>query len=408
MALNVLVRGTADSLDNSTMHVREMDPKVYMKRANEAEFVRLLRLVQMKRSAKSKGRKGFVSGAGLQNCENPKFEWANTDLGTPTDTVNGAIAYDATSLVVDNGTSFTAGHVILNTRTKERMLVTAVSTNTLTVTRGWGSSDGLASGIDAAAILDGDTIALLGTAFQENTDTPSAINFASEEFYNYTQIFKEATGASLTDLATKYYGHINKMEFKRKMLLDLFLRRRAAAYYRGVRSLVTTGTYPIRTTAGLEQWITTNVHELTGGMSYNDFLDFTEDVMSYGGNEKIIVCNPAMMTLIQKEVVDGANVSVDVAPMATEYGIKIKRLSTIHGDFDFMQDRSLSYLYPSTMAVGFALELDLVEEMILRPDVWKENVQDNGVDGRIDEIIGEAGLKVVNQERHGIITVDLS
>lgn len=407
MSLNILNRGATDTNDNSTMQVREMDPKVYQKRANFAFFVTFLRLLQMRRTSKRSNRSGMSYGNKLKNVENPKFEWANTDIGTPTDTVNGAINSSATSLVVDNGTTFTAGDVIMNLTTKERMLVTAVSTNTLTVVRGWGSSDALAAP-SAAAVADGATIAILGNAFEENDDAPSAMSFSTEEFYNYTEIFRRVTGSSNTELATKYYGDVNTMNFKKQMLWDLFLRDRAASYYRGVRNKLTTGTHPIRTQAGLEQWITTNVHELTGGMDYNDFLDFTEDVMAYGGDEKMIVANPAMMTLIQKEVIGNPNVQLPLSPKAKEFGVAIKQLTTVHGTFDFAVDRTLGDIYPSTMAVAYCLEFGLLEEMILRPDKWKENIQDNDVDGRLDEVIGECGLKVVNEERHGIITVDLS
>lgn len=413
MSLNNVTRSARSSDTGATMIVREMDPKVYQKRANFAFFVTFLRLLQMRRTATSLGKSGMVYGSKTKNVENPKFEWANSDIGTPQDTLNGAVGGTTgdTSIVVDNIETWTAGDVAVNQRTKERFLVTVVTTatSTLTVTRQWGYSDPLAAPA-AAAMLDGDTVSLVGNAFEENTGTPSSISFDPDEFYNYTQIFKRATSASGTNEATKFYGDVNKMRNQKKLVWDLFLKDRSAAYVRGVRAKTTgTGGLPIRTTGGLEQWITTNIMELDGSMSYNDFIDFAEMVTAYGGDEKIIICNSGMLTLINKEVIGKNNVQLCIDDAKTkEFGIKISKLNTVHGDFNFAVDRSFNELFPSTLAVGFALEMELIEDQILRPDVWKENVETPGTDGRVDQAIGESGLKLINEERHGFISVDLS
>ena len=405
-------RANRNSDTGATMIIRAMDPKVYQKRANFAAFVTLLRLMQMRRTAAASNRSGMLYGSKLQNVDNPKFEWSNLDIGTPVDTLNGAVGGTTgdTAVVVDNIGMWTAGDIAINTRTKERVLVTAVTagTSTLTVTRQWGASDALAAP-SAAAMLDGDTLALVGNAFEEGAAAPSPLSFDPDEFFNYTQIFRRSTGGTKTNQATKFYGDVNKIEFQKRMVWDLFLKDRSAAYYRGVRNKTTgTNSQPLRTTGGLEQWITTNLMELDGAVTYNDFIDFAAMVYGYGGEEKTMLCNTAMSSLLQKEVFSNKAISIDVSPNSKEFGIAIKRIVTIHGNFDFMEDKTLNELYPETMAVGFCLEMPFIEDMILRPDQWEENIQTPGTDGRTDQVIGESGLKVVNEERHGIITVDLS
>ncbi|MBF0501484.1 MAG: DUF5309 family protein [Candidatus Riflebacteria bacterium] len=413
MALNnVTARGSRNSDTGNSMIIRAMDPKVYQKRANFAFFVTLLRLIQMRRTAAKENKSGMVYGSKLQNVDNPKYEWSNIDLGTPTDTVTTGIAAStgATSLVVGNISQWTAGDIFINLTTKERCLVTAVTTgtSTLTITRQWGNSDDLAA--PAVAVMTaGDILALVGNAFEENADAPSPMSFSPDEFFNYTQIFSRTTGSSGTNEASKFYGDVNTLQFQKREMWNLFLKMRSAAYFRGVRNK-TTGTngQPLRTTAGLEQLITSNISDLDGGMSYMDFIDFAEKVYGYGGEEKTMICNSAMATLIQKEVLESKGLQLAISPNAKVYGIKIDRLTTIHGDFDFAVDRTLNELYPKTLAVGFALEMELIEENVLRPDIWKENVQERKTDGRVDQAIGECGLKLINEERHGIITVDLS
>ena len=61
MALNV-DRGMNLTSLNTTMQIRQMDPKSYQLRANYSAFVVLLTLLGMKRSAKAAGRSGFVTG----------------------------------------------------------------------------------------------------------------------------------------------------------------------------------------------------------------------------------------------------------------------------------------------------------------------------------------------------------
>jgi hypothetical protein len=70
---------------------------------------------------------------------------------------------------------------------------------------------------------------------------------------------------------------------------------------------------------------------------------------------------------------------------------------------DFMIDMTMNQIYPNP--TGFALELELIEEMVMEPDRWHENVQLKDVDGRKDLILGDAGLKLISPERHAKIVI---
>ena len=124
---------------------------------------------------------------------------------------------------------------------------------------------------------------------------------------------------------------------------------------------------------------------------------------SYGGDEKIFICNPAMATLIQKEVLAN-KISMEVSPKTKEFGINIRRLQTVSGAMDILVDHTMRQIYQ--FPTGFALETDLIEEMVLRPDTWETGIQDKDVDGLKDQIIGEAGLKVINEQRHAKLVID--
>lgn len=116
---------------------------------------------------------------------NPKFSWMEDDLGARWDAVNNGAGYDdsTTSIVVDNGNYFSVGDVIKVPRTSEVMLVTAVnnSTDTLTVTRGYGVTS-------AAAIVDNDPIVIIGNANEEGSGKREIKTTKEVEVYNYTQL----------------------------------------------------------------------------------------------------------------------------------------------------------------------------------------------------------------------------
>ncbi len=397
MALNIATRGQHATSDNATMRVRQMDPKVYQRRANFAAFVVFMRLLTMKRRSAANGRNGFAVGKKAVNCHGPKFEWADIDTGTPLTACASTINDTATTLAVTAGTGamFTINDIIYNRNTKESCRVTNVSGDNLTIVRGWGGST-------AAAITAADVIVLVGNAFSEGSASPNPRAYSPTEVYNFTQIFKRAVDATATSEATKYYGDVNKLSFQKRLEWDQFLLERARSYFVGRRNEITAADgKPLRTTGGLDQFITANVYNKSS-FTYNYFMEFAKLAYEYGGEEKILVCNSGLALLIQQEVLAN-KIEIPLSPRSKEFGIKIERLRTIYGDMDFMIDRTMNQIYSAP--TGFALEPELLEEMILRPDVWKENVQAPDVDGRKDQIIGESGLKVISQERHAKIVI---
>lgn len=395
MSLNVNTRGSSNSLTNSNHVIRQVERELYRLYGTIAPFVTMLRMMTMSRSAKAKGRK---STSKIINLENPKFEWSEKDPGTPYGIAQAAYNSVVTSIVVDDASMFTVRDIIYVRSTEEQLLVTAVdeTTDTLTVTRGF-------AGTTAAAIPDGETLILQSGTFAEGTGAPKSISFNPTMPYNYSQIFKKSVENTRTGLQTREYGNSNKMEELRRDAWEEFIQERARQYYFGKRSIDTSGSTPVRTTGGLNEFITTNVEDFSGSFTYSKWMDFVEILMRYGGMDKILFTSSELLKAIQLEVV--GNTEMPISPKSKEYGVNIKRLTTAFGDLDIAYDRTLDYYCENGHGVGFALETSLIEEMVMQPDVWKENVQDPDEDGRKDQIIGECGLKVRLQKRHGKIVL---
>ena len=69
-----------------------------------------------------------------------KLNWMDMQISAGGDTINGALSAAATAVVVDDGSKFRAGMQVSVKDSDEVMLVTLVTGNTLTVTRGFGGN----------------------------------------------------------------------------------------------------------------------------------------------------------------------------------------------------------------------------------------------------------------------------
>ena len=393
MALNIASRIAYDSNTQSTLVKRQVEEKVYRLLADIAPFVNLTRMISHQRAAKIQKK---TKTNQITNCSNPKFEWLEKDIGTPVAYAQAAYAANVTDIVVDEADFFTAGDLIFVVSTGEQMLVTVVttSTKTLTVTRGYGT-------VAAAAIPDDAKLILLGNCFEEGSAATTPKSFITGEAYNYTQIFKDAVEITRTGKQTDHYGNVQDLQQQRKDVWETFLQARARQYWFGQKRIDTSGTHPKRITGGVNEFLTGgNLQDCTGSFTYSKFMDFAEMLFIHGGSEKTLFVDSELNKAIQMEVLSKCQYQIEGKE---EYGIDITKLKVPGGTMKIILDRTLGYFVNSGEGLGFGLELDLIEEMVMQPDTWEENVQLPGVDGKKDQILGEAGLKVRLPKRHGKI-----
>ena len=147
-------------------------------------------------------------------------EWLEDTLLPNTDTINDSTYTDAsadTNFVVQNGTRFRSGDQIQVDGSAEVMLVTAVSTNTLTVVRGYG-------GTTAAALANAQVLKILGNAALEG-DSADAARFTSRtRKTNYTQIFSSTVEVSGSELAVRQLAVADELDYQKQQRLRELLR----------------------------------------------------------------------------------------------------------------------------------------------------------------------------------------
>src|SRR5579871_5036499 len=138
----------------------------------------------------------------------PRFEWVeDTEVSLWGQSNNGTTDFSsvATNILVADGTLFAVGDICAVPKAQtsaaapEIFLVTAIATNTLTITRGIG-------GAGADTISATGSIRILASAFTESDGVASQRYTAKTVQVSYCQIFKDPVKVSHTAASTKQYG----------------------------------------------------------------------------------------------------------------------------------------------------------------------------------------------------------
>jgi hypothetical protein len=149
-----------------------------------------------------------------------RHEWLEDELLPNSDAVNDATFTDPaadTSFVVDHGDRFRAGDQIQVDGSSEVMFVTGVSSNTLTVVRGYGSTT-------PENLADDQVIRILGNAALEGDDRPATRFTNRVRRSNWTQIFTAGVEVSGTQLAVNQVGLADELDYQKQERLRELIR----------------------------------------------------------------------------------------------------------------------------------------------------------------------------------------
>ena len=159
-------------------------------------------------------------GDPLREARSTHHEWLEDELLPNKDAVNDSTYTDPdvdTTFIVDHGSRFRIGDQIQIEGSKELMLVTGISTNTLTAVRGY-------AGTTAEDLGDNQVINILGNAGLEGDSKPDARFANRARKGNYTQIFSAAVEVSGTDMAASQLGLADEMDYQKQERLREVIR----------------------------------------------------------------------------------------------------------------------------------------------------------------------------------------
>lgn len=325
---------------------------------------------------------------------NPEFKWMEEESLTKTDQVNNGAGYTsgATSVVVDNGSRFRAGDVVKAVATGEQLLVTAVSTNTLTVSRGWGSTA-------AGTLADNAVLLIVGNANEEHATKRSIKIGDQTPKTNYTQIFRTPFGISDTAANSEFYGG-GDLKHQRMMQLIEHQKEIERAFWFGEPKEDTSGTHPKRATGGVDYFISTNATDAGGTLTEAEFEAFLRTGFRYGSKNKWLFCAPIITSAISY----WAKNKLQTSQSDKTYGIAIQEYLTPFGKLNIV---NMNLFAETTVYAGYGFLLDMeslaYRYLNNRDTRLKTNIQDNSADGEEDEYISEVGIELRNEKKNAVL-----
>jgi len=325
---------------------------------------------------------------------NPEFKWQEEESLVKTDQVNdgtGMLVGD-TTMTVDNGSRFRAGDVVKITRTGEQVLVTAVSTNDLTIVRGWGATA-------AAAVNDNDYLLIIGNANEEHATKRSSKIGDVTIRTNYTQIFRTPFGISRTAKNSEVYGK-NDLAHQRMMQLIEHQKEVERAFWFGEPKEDLTGTYPRRSTGGVDYWISTNATDAGGSLTETEFEGFLRTGFRYGSKTKWLFAAPIIVSALNFWAKAKLQTRVD----DKTFGISITEWQCPFGKVNIV---NMNLFAEDTLYAGYGYLIDmecLAYRYIEDSDTkLKTNIQDPSADGEEDEYLTECGLEFSQEKKCAVL-----
>jgi hypothetical protein len=298
---------------------------------------------------------------------------------------------------------------------------------TPTITSGAGTADVKFKALEAGdwAHADDAKAAVIGSSWGEGTNAPDGWQDALMDREGYCQIFKTAMNMfSGTAMATEYRGISNeyqrvwqdklmehKMDIEQALLFGVGSSSNDAVADTGAPNRYTHGILPYTQSNG-------KVYNMSYASSgYDAFLDAMEDFFApEGGNSgnKLVLASRKVITYLNKlgsgsflnNSVGASQYRLDVDQVPGAFGHTVTVVNTIFGNLHFVQEPLLRGLwedYCICIDLSNVAYRPLVGNGISRDTFIETNIQDNGADGRKDQIITEAGLEIQLPETHAIL-----
>ena len=263
---------------------------------------------------------------------------------------------------------------------------------------------------------------VVGTAFAEGTNEPTGWEDKLFDREGYCQIFK--TGMNIfsgTAMATEYRGIANEFQriWQDKLMEHKMDIENAMLFGVGTSSNETSGA-PTRQTWGILPYTETygKVYNMSYSSSgYDAFLDAMEDFFapeSGNSGDKLVLASRKVITYLNKlgsgsfmnNTVGSSQYKLDVASVPGAFGHQVTMVNTIFGNLHFVQEPLLRGIwedYCVCVDMKNVAYRPLVGNGHSRDTYIETNIQDNGTDGRKDQVITEAGLEISVPETHAIL-----
>ena len=342
-------------------------------------------------------------GDSLREATSTHHEWLEDELLPNKDAINDDTYTDPsadTDFVVDHGSRFRIGDQIQVEGSEELMLVTGISTNTLTVVRGY-------AGTTPENLADNLVINILGNAALEGADKPGARFTNRNRCGNYTQIFTATVEVSGTDMAASQLGLADEMDYQKQERLRELIRDLENTVINGGQPASNpegSGTVR-RSMRGIVPHLATNVFH-TGDSSFPTGTDLDEAKINYvlrqiwensSGNVDLIIVGG-----FQKRKINAF--SSDSRTYGANDTTFTDMISLYESDFGVCRIITTRWM-PQDAAL--LLDSSRINVLPLAGRSFHFKPLASGGDYECGELIGEYTVELKNEAAHGLIR-DLS
>jgi hypothetical protein len=327
------------------------------------------------------GLEGDPAAFRIVNWPVPKFEWLEDDFADLTDTLAASLASDSTTAQVTDGSLFKVGYVIQIG--SEKLWISSVSTNTITVTRGLG-------GTSAASAANAAVTTVVSMSRLEGADTTDDYKTDVTAPYNFTQIFHGGVKVTRTMAKVQQYGIAGEYEYQVNKKIPELSRLIEKSFFNGERLSGTTSTP--RSFGGLETFITDNtVSAASAALTRKDVEDRVQAIWEDGGTPDLMICN----AWVKRKISGFYEDSVRTERSEERGGVQINYVETEFGSMRVLMSRwcpSTKLYIVTSEHVGFLpYDAFFTEPMAKTGDYVR------------GQVIGEYGLVVRHDKAHGLI-----
>lgn len=328
---------------------------------------------------------------GKDSVDEVSFSWQDEEILTPRVYVAAAATTAETALTVttSEGRRFATGDIARLMRAsgaQELVKVTAISTSTVTVTRGYQSTTG-------GSVASGDVLIGIGTALAEGSDPE---NFRSRDRTlrtNYTEIFGPyLIQMSATEQVVSKYGVSDewaKQVFNRQR--EVMIRIEQALLY-GVAFNDTSN--KMRGTGGLYHFATTNLNSTSTQFTLANITTQQQACFNAGDVPTVAVVNPNSLG----DLNDTSNTSIlRVTYDDSRRGRRrVETVDTEYGTMTMIRNR---WVHPHN---AFLIKPGAVTRRILRPLSYEQLAKTGDSDK--GQLVGEEGFEIKGEQHMSVFS----
>lgn len=282
------------------------------------------------------------------------------------------------------------------------------------VTRGYAGSSKVA--VVVLTDTDNPYLTVVGSVYEEGSDTPRNVRYRASKIYNYTQIFRNSLQATRTALNTRLRTVDEVRDAKTQTLLYHSIAMEYGFLFGKRYEVAGANGNPERMTGGIVEFIpASNIQDEAGtALMMSVFEDYMLEAFRFGSQEKMGFCGNRAILAIQRMA--RTNASLEITPTIKEFGMDVRRVFTPYGTLVLKTHPLFNQITSESDGAGgfnfygldsWLLILDMAN-IAYRPlrnsdTQYLPDRQANGIDGLSSEYLTEAGLEINHAKTHYLI-----